>query len=143
MSNYTYFAFHPANDELQRVVMLDDFYGTHLYGCRFADGLTIPMSEAQVIDDRIHWVGDRPLSVSARYQLVNEIAGLHMNGLAKAEDLVSHVVLLTEDVEGPSVTIHGKKNDKRYYCKYERCTEWKSVSAGDQPTARGQGDHGT
>lgn len=46
MSNYTGIARHPSTGKVEEVEWLDDYYGRHHYGVRFADGLV--MSEEVV-----------------------------------------------------------------------------------------------
>lgn len=38
MSNYIAFCRHPKTGKWQWAVMLDDYYGSHRYGVKFADG---------------------------------------------------------------------------------------------------------
>lgn len=40
MSNYRALAYHPTSGRLEVADWLDDFYGTRVYGVRFADGHT-------------------------------------------------------------------------------------------------------
>lgn len=42
MSNYYAKAKRPNSDEIEKVEMLDDYYGRHRYGVRFPDGQVYP-----------------------------------------------------------------------------------------------------
>jgi len=42
MSNFTSDAINPETGEVETAEFLDDYYGKHRYGVRFADGKTYP-----------------------------------------------------------------------------------------------------
>lgn len=44
MSNFTEWAVHPETGKIEQATYLDDHFGRHMYGVRFADGLTFPSS---------------------------------------------------------------------------------------------------
>lgn len=45
MSNYQKIAINPKTNEEELADFLDDFYGKHQYGVRFADGSVYPIEE--------------------------------------------------------------------------------------------------
>lgn len=48
MSNYQAPAYHPRTGELQDAMFLDDYFGKHRYGVRFADGRVFHAEEVKV-----------------------------------------------------------------------------------------------
>lgn len=44
MSNYRALAIHPITGKAEQADFLDDYFGRHRYGIRFADGLAFPDS---------------------------------------------------------------------------------------------------
>lgn len=45
-------------------------------------------------------------------------------GMEKPEDLVFHIVFLSDDDCGPSVMVYGKEGSDAFYCSYTPVTEW-------------------
>ena len=47
MSNYEDIAINPKTDKIEKAVWVDDSYGTHRYGVRFADGGMYPEQDVK------------------------------------------------------------------------------------------------
>lgn len=69
----------------------------------------------------IVWHGEVPEGVEekVRAEMLESL-----DGLGKPSDLGFHIVFLTDDMEGPSVTVWGQKRDPRFHAEYEEVSEW-------------------
>lgn len=50
------------------------------------------------------------------------------DGLGKPEDLIFATLLMTDDMDGPSVFVWGKEGDPFFHAKYQAVTVWRDIS---------------
>lgn len=48
--------------------------------------------------------------------------------LKKPSDLITHTIFLSDDMDGPSVSVWGEEGDDRFHAEYIDQTKWESLS---------------
>lgn len=74
------------------------------------------------------WHGIRPVDKGEMEELVREDMRLGGVNMRKPQNLIQSTVLLTDDFDGPSVSVWGVKSSKKFHAKYSAKTAWVAVS---------------
>jgi len=76
----------------------------------------------------IQWHGDRPADIDAiEARVLSRLVSDGVN-MSKPSDLIYSVVSLTDDIEGPSVTVWGEEDNNSFHAEYFIKTGWATAS---------------
>ena len=79
----------------------------------------------------LKWIGE---TVPSDEEVENTIVELNkiLDSIEKACNLVTHTVILTDDINGPSVHVYGMPEDsENLYATYNLKTKWVSITEED------------